>query len=263
MSAQRALGKVSASLSDSFRKLSSGLRIETAADDAAGLGISSHMRAEIRSWGAAKRNIEDGLSFARAADAGLGDVSGHLIRMRELLVQGASGTLDASDLAVLDEEFQGIKAELNRLASDTSMNGISILKGSPQRITIAGSINGQSSLLVSFTGVSVNALGLQGTGIGISGAPADQFAVVDAAIQKVSTGRARLGSEQSRMTSALSVAHMASESLAAAESRIRDVDVAKETAELGRAQILQQAATAVLAQANSQPSLALSLLAPE
>ncbi len=260
ISAQRALGKVSASLSDSFRKLSSGLRIETAADDAAGLGISNHMRAEIRSWGAAKRNIDDGLSIARAAEAGLGDASGHLLRMRELLVQGASGTLDVGDLAVLDLEFQGIKEELDRLASDTSLNGIPILKGAPQRISIFGSIDGQNPLLVSFTGVSVNSLGLQGTGIGVAGAPADQFAVMDTAIQKISTGRARLGAEQSRMTSAYSTASMASESLSAAESRIRDVDVAKETAELTRAQILQQAAVAVLAQANSQPELAMGLL---
>jgi flagellin len=258
--AQRSLSAVTTKLAGSYQRLSSGLRIATAADDASGLGISNRMRSQIRSWGAASRNIQDGISAAQTAEGSLGEVSSILVRMRELLVQGENGTLQAEDRDSLDTEFQALKSELDRLSSDTEFNGISLLSGSPPRIGIVASIDSGSALMVNLTDSSSTGLGIAGTGVGLAFGPPDQLGLLDAAIETVNGARAELGADQNRLESALVTAQQTGESLSAAESRIRDVDMAMETAELTRNGIVQQAATSVLAQANTQPQLALSLI---
>jgi flagellin len=258
MGAQRSLSAVSRDLSRSFRRLASGSRIAIAADDAAGLGISNSMRARIRSWGAAERNIRDGLSIAQTTEGGLSEVSGILSRMRELFVQGASGTLQAQDQAALDDEVQALKAELDRLSEDTDFNGLKILSGMPQRIGISVSGVSVQGIQVHFINSSSAGLGIDNAGIPSVGP--DPLVALDGAIQQVAAGRGQLGVDQSRLQSALATAQITSGSLSAAESRIRDVDVAHETAQLTRATIMQQMTVAVLAQANSQPELALGLI---
>ncbi len=240
--------------------MSSGLRIATAADDAAGLGISESMRAQIRSWGAASRNIQDGISVIQTAEGALNEASGILVRMRELLVQGANGTLQAGDRSSLDAEFQELKAELDRISSETEINGLKPLSGSPLRIPITASPSAGSAVPVILTDSSSSALGIAGTGVGLAFGPPDQLGLLDAAVQSIANARSSFGADQNRLESAYTTAQKASESLAAAESRIRDADVAFETALLARNSIVQQSASSILAQANSQPQLALSLI---
>ncbi len=261
MNAQRNLFNTTNNLGGNFARLSSGLRIATAADDAAGLGISERMRSDIRSYGVASRNAQDGISLVQTAEGALNEVSDILGRMRELSMQSANGTLNSDDRETLDAEFQQLVQEVDRIAGGTQFNGVELLDGSNSSISIQVGIGGGTNDTISLTAADATSstLGISG-GISTSSSASSMLSTIDSAIDDVNTARGTLGAQQNRLQSTLRSLANVRETTSAAESRIRDVDVAFETADLTRNSILQQAATSVLAQANAQPQLALSLL---
>jgi flagellin len=260
LTAQRNLGAVSTRLSSNFARLSSGLRIATAADDAAGLGISERMRAQIRSFEAAGRNAQDGVSLAQTAEGSLQEVSNILTRMRELAVQSANGTLTTTDRATLDTEFQALISEVDRIANTSTFNGVSLLDGSATSLDIQVGIAAGEIITIGLSDATASTLGVGTLDVtSVTNANA-ALTAIDSAIDGVTSARGNLGAAQNRMTSAIASITNTRENLSSAESRIRDVDVALETADLTRNSILQQAAVSVLAQANTQPQLALTLL---
>jgi len=262
LTAQKNLASVGSRLSGNFSRLSSGLRIATAGDDAAGLGISERMRSQIRSLSQAGRNAQDGVSLVQTAEGALGEVNTNLTRMRELAVQAANGTLNTGDRAALDNEFTELVSEIDRIADQTDFNGIQLLDGTESSVTLqVGTESGET--------ISITLGDMTDTGLSLTGGTFDltsvtnasnALATIDTAIDSVSSFRGTLGASQNRLQSATRSIATAGENLSAAESRIRDVDVAAETADLTRNSIMQQAAVSVLAQANVQPQLALSLL---
>lgn len=264
LTAQKNLNHSQKGLRKSFERLSSGYRINTAADDAAGLAISESMRSQIRSYSVAERNTNNAISMSQAAEAGLGQISGILIRMRELGVQSANGDLTTTDRNYLDTEFQHLKEEIDRLAETTEFNGKEMLAGAMSTIDFQVGINTTTFDVISigFGGVSLSALGLSGTSL--SGATATNsiasIDAVDAAFSVVSNRRADFGAVQNRLEVSVSNTQSIRTNMSAANSRIRDVDVALETAEMARSQVLLQAGTSVLTQANQMPQNALSLL---
>ena len=263
MNAQRNLANSTTSLGGNYSRLSSGLRIATAADDAAGLGISERMRSDIRSFGVASRNAQDGISMVQTAEGALNEVSDLLGRMRELSMQSANGTLSDDDRATLDNEFQQVVSEIDRIAETTEFNGVKLLDGTNGDIAIQVGIGATTAdqINVSATDASSSTLGITtGGSISTASTAQDMLSDIDDAIDAVNTTRGTLGAQQNRLGSTLRSLANVRENTSAAESRIRDVDVAMETADLTRNSILQQAATSVLAQANQQPQLALSLL---
>jgi flagellin len=264
LEAQKSLNKSQATLQKSFQRLSSGYRINTASDDAAGMGVSENLRSRIRSFAVAERNTANALNMAKTAEGGLGEVSGIVVRMRELAVQSANGDLTSTDRGYLDTEFQLLSSEIDRLASATQFNGTNLLGGTGVSIAFQVGINttANDSISVGFGGVSVSALGLCNINVGGSNAVQAQSAInaVDAALTTVSTQRARFGAAANRLNIAIANSQTIRTNLEAANSSIRDVDVAEETSVLARSQVLLQAGTSVLAQANQSPNLALSLL---
>ena len=260
MTAQRNLGNVTERLQGNFARLSSGLRIATAADDAAGLGISERMRAQIRSYAQAGRNAQDGVSLAQAAEGTLTEVSNMLVRMRELAIQSANGTLNTGDRITIDVEFQSLVEEIDRVAAEAEFNGLTLLDGSLASVDIQVGVDAGETITIFLDEVTSTSLGLSGLDVlSVSGASAS-LDPLDGAITSLNETRGELGASQNRILSAFRSIAATRENLAAAESRIRDVDVAFETADLTRNTIMQQAAVSVLAQANVQPQLALSLL---
>lgn len=259
MQAQRHLAAVGVRQEAGFRRLASGLRIATAADDPAGLGISNRMRAEIRSWGAAVRNLQDGVSAAGVYEGSLVEVSSILGRMRELAVGAENGTYSPEDVAVMDAEFQALEAELARLASDTEFNGFPLLGGTLSGFRITATPQ-DDTVPFALTDVRPSTLGIDLLTLGAPGP--DPLATLDSAIERVVRARARSGGDLSRLRSALARAESAREQLATSESRLRDADLAEETALMTRDRILVEASVAMLAQANAQPGLALELLRP-
>ena len=259
LNAQRNLSDVGSRLGGNFSRLSSGLRIATASDDAAGLGISERMRAQIRSLQQAGRNAGDCVSLSQTAEGSLNELNGNLVRMRELAVQSSNGTLNSGDRAVLDAEFQALVEEIDRVAEQTTFNGVNLLDGSTSSLSIQVGTESGQSIDVTFVDVTAASLGVDTDVTDATNAQA-ALDLIDTAIDTVSGLRGDLGAAQNRIESTMrSIANVA-ENLSAAESRIRDVDVAAETADLTRNSIMQQAAVSVLAQANVQPQLALSLL---
>jgi flagellin len=259
LTAQKNLFGVTSRLQGNFARLSSGLRIATAADDAAGLGISEKMRSQIRSYGVAARNAQDGISLAQTAEGALNEVSNILGRMRELAMQAANGTLDTEDRTTLNTEFQALDSEINRIAGQTEFNGIALLNNTTGATIQVGLDSGQT-ITVNTVDTQSATLGIDSLLVTTEGNASTALAALDTAISSTNTARGQLGADQNRLTSALSSILNVRENLSGAESRIRDVDIASETADLTRNSILQQAATSVLAQANTQPQLALSLL---
>ena len=263
INAQRNLSMVTERLSGNFRRLSTGLRISTAADDAAGLAISERLRSQVRSLEQAKRNANDGISFVQTAEGALNEVSSILIRLRELAIQSANGSVSGQDKDTLDEEFQSLVNEVNRIGRSTEFNGIKLLDGSNSTVTFQvgfGTTSGIDTLAVTLSASLSTSLSLSTLDIGSGGSTSTAITNLDAAINTVSGLRGTLGAIQNRLGSTINNLAIQVENLSAAESRIRDVDVAYETAQLTRNQILQQASIAMLAQANSQPQSALSLL---
>jgi flagellin len=260
MTAQRNLGAVSNRLSGNFSRLSSGLRIATAADDAAGLGISERMRAQIRSYSVAGRNAQDGVSLAQTADGALQELSNNLSGMRVLAVLAANGTINSTDRATLDVEFQELISEIDRIAGQTTFNGVSLLDGTTTSLDIQVGVNANETITVQMADATATTLAVGALDVTSTATATTALSALDLAIDSISTSRGILGAAQNRMNSAIASISSARENLSAAESRIRDVDVAMETADLTRNSILQQAAVSVLAQANTQPQLALTLL---
>ena len=263
INAQRNLASVTDKLAGNFRRLSTGLRISTAADDAAGLAISERLRAQVASLDQAKRNANDGISLVQTAEGALNEVSSILVRLRELAVQSANGSVSNQDKDTLDQEFQSLTDEINRIGRSTDFNGIKLLDGSTSAVSFQvgnGTTAGIDTLSISLTPSLSTSLGLNSLDIGSGGSTSTALTNIDAAINTVSSLRGSLGAVQNRLGSTINNLAIQVENLSAAESRIRDVDVAYETAQLTRNQILQQASIAVLSQANAQPQAALSLL---
>ncbi len=263
LSAQRALANVTSKLNSSFRRLSTGLRITTAADDAAGLAISERLRAQIRSLDQAQRNTNDGISLAQTAEGALDEVNNILIRLRELSIQSANGTVSNADKNTLPEEFTALRDEINRIGLSTEFSNIKLLDGSNSVVTFhigAGNVANINQISVSLNPVLSTSLALNTLDIGSGGDQSLAIAQIDSAINTVSSLRGTLGAVQNRLSSTIRNLAVQAENITAANSRIRDVDVAFETARLTRNSILQQAAIAILAQANLQPQAALALL---
>jgi flagellin len=273
LQAQRRLDNTGTKLSQAFNKLSSGYRINRGADDAAGLAIAESLKAQSRIASQAMRNTNDGISTIAIADGALGEVANILARLAELASQSANGTLSTQQRSVVSNEFVALSSEIERISQVTEFNGIKLLSGTNTITIQVGTGSGASSQI----GYTNQLATLQGIGLGnatgaltysLNGnsdpaaATAARLALdaVYAAIYSVGASRGILGGVESRLSTAIANLGVTRENLVAAESRIRDVDVAEEAANLTRLNILQQAGTAVLAQANQLPSLALQLL---
>jgi flagellin len=264
LEAQRNLSKTQSDQSVNFQRLSSGMRINSASDDAAGLAISENLNAQVRSLSVAERNSNNAISMAQTAESALGQVSGILTRMRELAVQGANGDLGATDRGYLDTEFQSLRSEITRISDSTLFNGRQLLGGAATTVTFQVGINNTTSdrIDVSFGGVDLTALGIDASSVSGATAANSQTAIasLDTAIGTVSSRRATFGASMNRLSTTVSNLQSMRTNISAANSRIADVDVAEETASMARNQVLSQAAVSVLAQANQAPQLALSLL---
>ena len=264
LQAQRSLGAVQMRPQTSYTRLSSGFRINAAADDAAGLAVSENLRSQIRSFSVAERNTRNAVGMANTAEGGLGQISDVVIRMRELSVQAANGDLTSTDRGYIDTEFQQLKDEIDRLANSTNFNGTTLLGGSALSIAFQVGINTTSNDTISlgFGGISVSSLGLSGVSVGGSSATNASSAIdsLDGAITSVLTSRAQFGAVVNRLQVAITNSQAIRTNLEAANSAIRDVDVAEETSQMARSQVLLQAGASVLSQANQAPQLALQLL---
>ena len=263
LQAQQNLTRNQSALTTSYNKLSSGFRINSAADDAAGLAISESMKAQIRSYSVAERNANDAISMAQTAEGALGEVSGIITRMRELAMQGANGSLQSSDRGYLDTEFQSLKAEITRIQGSTTFNGVNLLQTAATSVDFQVGINtaANNRITLSFGGVDLTSLLSAGTTLsGTAGNSRGLLTAIDASLKTISTGRARFGAAMNRLEITTSNLQTISTNTSAANSRIRDVDVAEETSMMARNQVLAQAGASVLAQANQLPQIALSLL---
>lgn len=264
LEAQRNLAGTQMAQSKNFERLSSGMRINSASDDAAGLAISESLKAQTRSMSVAERNTNNAISMSQTAEGALGQVGNILTRMRELSVQGANGDLGATDRGYLDTEFQSLRDEITRISDSTKFNGKDLLSGASTPITFQVGINNTASdqIDVTFGGVDLAALGLATSSVSGATAANSQASItaLDGAISAVSTRRADFGASMNRLQSTVSNLQSMRTNLSAANSRIRDVDVAEETASMARNQVLAQAGVAILSQANQAPQLALSLL---
>jgi flagellin len=260
--AQRNLAKTTDALVGNFARLSTGRRIARASDDAAGLAISTRLQAQIRSLNQASRNASDGIGLVQTAEGQLDELSQILTRARELSVQSANGTLQAIDKDALQNEFSNIIGQVDQIANSANFNGLPLLSASTTiRLQIGtGTTVGTDTLDISFVSVLASSLGISALNIGSTGNAATAINALDAALDIVSAQRARIGAAQNTLNSAITAIGNRAENLAAANSRILDVDLASETAELTKNNIIQQAGVAVLAQANQQPSSALALL---
>mgnify|MGYP003440174432 FL=1 len=262
LAAQRNLSINQAQLGRSVERLSSGLRITRAADDAAGLGVSETLRAQIRSINQANRNAGDGISLTQVADGAAATIGSLLSRMRELATQSASGTLGTTERSYLDQEFVSLRSEIDRIATTTEYNGQPLLSGASNtfEVFIGFKSGSGNSLNVALADLDVAAVGLTGASVSTAAAAQTMLSNIDSAISAVATARANYGSIQSRFEVAIQNLTVTAENFTAAESRIRDADIAQETSVFTKNQILTQSGIAILAQANSLPQQALALL---
>ncbi len=265
-SAQRGLGASQEAYAKQANRLSTGLRINSASDDAAGMAVSEKLKNQVRGLNQAHRNAQDGVSLVQTAEAGLSETHSLLARMRELAVQASNDTLSASDRANLDAEFTQLSAEIDRISSTVAFNGIYLLNsGMSTGLTLQiGANNGDTFTLTiqgaQYSTLYANNTVLTVTTIGFQSAASAVISAIDTTVNAVSTRRANLGALQSRLESVGRSIAVASENTAAANSRVADADIAQSMSELVRAQILQQAGISVLAQANQAPALVLQLL---
>jgi flagellin len=265
LQAQTSLNKVTKESQESFSKLSSGSRITKAADDAAGLGISEKLKAEIRSTQQASRNANDGISMVQVAEGGLNETSNILVRMRELAIQSASDTVGDSERGMANLEYQQLKSEMERISQVTEFNGKKLLNGDADKYEFqVGTKGDEFENRISFEAGQLNS-GIESLGVGsleIASKDGAQGSLeaVDTAIDRVSGQRAVLGSLQNRLVSTTNNLQTSVENMSAANSRIRDVDYAEETAKQARNQIISSAGTSVLAQANMSSQAALKLI---
>ncbi|MBX9767446.1 MAG: flagellin FliC [Bdellovibrionales bacterium] len=265
LNAQRQLMGTKLRLDKSFEKLASGYRINRAGDDAAGLAISENLKAQVRGLKQASRNAQDGISLVQVAEGGLSEVSSILIRLRELAVQSASDTIGPVERQFLNVEYDQLVSEVDRIADGTEFNGNSLLNGQGSILDFqVGTRNDPSIDRISFDGSKADsnaaALGVNLTSVADKASAQNSLSAIDNAIVAVSAMRADFGAIQNRLQSTINNIAVSTENLSAANSRIRDVDVAEESAELMRNNVLLQAGTSVLAQANQSTAAALSLL---
>ncbi len=263
ITAQRNLGISTAQLQGSVARLSSGLRITKASDDAAGLGISETLRAQIRSINQAVRNSNDGISLLQIADGGAANIGGLLARLRELAEQSASGILGSNERSFLDQEFVALRSEIDRISAVTEFNGVKLLSGTGNdslSIQIGFRSSANDTLTLSLNDLDTGRLSLTSVNVSTSANALSALSNIDSAISAVASARANVGSLQNRIDAAVQNLEVANENVSAAESRIRDADIAFETALFTRNQILVSAGTSILAQANTLPQQALSLL---
>ncbi|MFT7700032.1 MAG: flagellin [Candidatus Krumholzibacteriia bacterium] len=262
LTAQRHLGNSTMGLSKSMERLSSGLRINRAGDDAAGLAISENLKSDIRALDQAGRNAGDGISMLQVAEGSLDEVSNILLRMKELTEQSLNGTLSDTDRGFLDAEYTALTSEIDRISEGTEFNSVSVLDGSAGSVSIqvgTGTTASDSIALDFSTDTDSAGLGTT-TGIGSAANAATAMAEIDSAITTVTSTRADFGAVQNRLESSIRNIANTSENLGAANSRIRDVDVASETSRMTSFSILQQAGVSMLSQANQTTGLALSLI---
>jgi flagellin len=275
LNAQKSLTHSTDALQSSMSKLSSGMRITRASDDAAGLGVSQNLSAQIRSYNQASRNAADGLSVVQTAEAALNETGNILTRLRELAMQSASDGISNTERAYIQEEADALINELDRIDATTEFNGTTLF-GASAALTFQVGIRGTANDFITLdtTAMNVDSASIgdgtntiadlaNGGAVDLATSAAQSrsaLAVIDGAIDNVSNFRSQLGAVANRLQSVQSTIASAAESTSAANSRIRDVDVAEETATMARANVLQQAGVSVLAQANQQPQIALKLL---
>ena len=263
LNAQRQLMNSGNALDTSFKRLSSGLRINSAADDAAGLQISNRLSSQINGLNQAISNANDGISLSQTAEGAMDEITNSLQRIRVLAVQSQNGINSSADRVALQKEVSALKTEISRIATTTQFGGIKLLDGKFSAKFLVGANAGQNiSVNLSRTGGGYGASGLNINTLSISsvGGASAALASIDSAIKTIDSARADLGALQNRFQSTIRNLSNVVENVSAARSQIRDTDFAKETAELTRAQILQQASTTILSQANTRPQTALSLL---
>ncbi|MFK7998820.1 MAG: flagellin [Polyangiales bacterium] len=269
LNAQRNLSQTKLGLDKAMSRLSSGLRINRAGDDAAGLAISESLKSQIRSLGQAERNANDGISLLQTAENSMNEMSSIMSRLRELAMQSATDTVGATQRGYIEQEAAALRTEIDRIAAVTEFNGTPLLDGSLAAIDLQIGINNTAAdrLSVTIPAMDTATLGTSGGGAAIgtidlttaAGAQA-ALGIIDVSIEDISTERANIGASENRLQVTISNLQSARENLGAANSRIRDTDVAEETAALTRQNILMQAGVTVLGQANQLPSVALSLL---
>lgn len=264
LNAQRQLADVGSNLSTSFERLSSGFRINSAADDAAGLQISNRLTSQVEGLNQAVRNANDAISLTQTAEGALDEVTNSLQRIRTLAIQSQNGINSSADRTALQQEVTALVSEISRVATDTQFAGVDILTGGFSAAFLVGANAGQtiSVNLSSSNGASFGASGLGVSTVDISTVTGASSALtaIDTAISSIGAQRAELGALQNRFQSTIRNLSNISENVAGARSRVRDTDFATETAELTRNQIIQQASLSVLSQANQRPQTALSLL---
>ena len=266
IAAQRALGLTKNNLDNNFRKLSSGERITRAGDDAAGLAISEKLKAHIRGLRQAKRNSDDGVSLIQTAEGAINEVSNIVIRLRELSIQAASDTVGDTERGFSNIEFQNLLEEIQRISEGTEFNGRKLLDGTGGLVEIqVGIHNDPTQDRIKYdsttTDTTLEAIGLIGEQIASKEGAQLSLKKLDDALVRINGTRANLGALQNRLQSASNSIAITEENFSAANSRIRDVDVASETADMAKNNILSQAGVSVLAQANQAPNFALKLLA--
>jgi len=265
LAAQRSLGLNSASQKLNLEQLSSGSRITKAADDAAGLAISEKMRSHIRSLGQDIRNANDGISMIQTAEGGMNEVGNILTRFRELSIQAASDTIGETERGFIDKEVQQLKQEVDRIAFSTEFNGRKLLSGEGESLDIQVGLNNDAKLDrfvydTRKTNTTMEALGVMDISTATKEESQNNLAKIDGAIQALSANRSEMGALQNRLQSSVQNMMVYNENLSGARSRIADVDVASATADMTKNNILTQANTAVLSQANSNAMLALKLI---
>lgn len=264
LNANRNLGINDSSMNKSLEKLSSGFRINRAADDAAGLAISEKMRGQVNGLNQASRNAQDGISMIQTAEGALNETHAILQRMRELAVQSSNDTNTDNDRAQIQSEVVQLQSEINRIASTTQFNTKNLLTGSLATSAAIFQIgaNANQTITLAINSMDAAALSVDGTLVGMGTQASAEIAIsqIDAALSTVSTQRASLGAVQNRLEHTIANLNVASENLSAAESRVRDVDMATEMSSFTKQQVLQQAGTAMLAQANQKPQSVLKLL---
>lgn len=265
LNAQKNLAFTQRGLNKSLARMSSGFRINEAADDAAGLAISENLKGQIRGLRQASRNANDGISLVQVAEGGLNEVSSMLIRLRELAVQSASDTVGDTERKFLDVEYQQLKSEVQRISEVTSFNGRDLLNGTGGVLDIQVGVNNDAfkdriSFDSSAANASLQALGINSESVALKQGAQTSIEAVDKAIVQVNAIRANFGAMQNRLQSTTANLAVSDENLSAANSRIRDADIAAESSELMRNNILTQAGVSVLAQANNTSQMALKLL---
>lgn len=262
MSAQKNLGANQKMLAGSFQKLSSGFRVNTAADDAAGLAVSESMKSQIRSYTVAERNAGDAISMAQTAEGSLGEVHDILGRMRELAVQSSNGSLTNTDRGYLNTEFGALQSEIGRIQGSAKFNGVSLLNATAASVKFQVGLNNVASdqIDVTFGGVDLTGVAAGTATVANATGALASLAQIDTAIGSVSSYRSKFGSAMNRLDVATSNIQTMRLNISAANSRIRDVDVATETANLSRNQVLTQAGASILAQTNQLPQMAFGLI---